>query len=101
MFKKQEKIMDLEIQHNEERKRFFSIIDGKEAYLTYTDNGNNVLIFDHTYVPFSLRGQSIAAKIVKNALEYARKNNFKVIPACSYVSSYIEKNEQYNDLVEE
>jgi len=93
--------MELEIQHNKERKRFFTFIEGREAYLTYVNDGDKVLIFDHTYVPFNLRGRNIAGKIVGYALEYARENNFKVIPSCSYVRAFIEKNKKFSDLVEE
>ena len=93
--------MELEIQHNQDRKRFFTFIEGREAYLTYENEGENVLNFNHTYVPFNLRGRNIAGKIVGHALEYARKNNFKVIPSCSYVRVFIEKNKQFSDLVDE
>jgi predicted GNAT family acetyltransferase len=91
--------MELDIQHNKEKKRFFTFIDGREAYLTYTNDSESVLNFDHTYVPFNLRGRNIAGRIVGFALEYARENNFKVIPGCSYVRAFIEKNKQFNDLV--
>jgi predicted GNAT family acetyltransferase len=93
--------MELEIQHNKARRRFFTFIEGREAYLTYTNDGDDILIFDHTYVPFNLRGKKIAAGIVGHALEYAKENNFKVIPACSYVRVFIEKNNQFRELVKE
>jgi predicted GNAT family acetyltransferase len=93
--------MDIEIQHNKETSRFLSIIDGSEAYLTYMKDGNDVLILNHTYVPFRLRGNNIAAKIVEYALIYARENNFKVVPACSYVRVFMERHKQYNDLISE
>jgi len=93
--------MELEIQHNKNRKRFFTFIEGREAYLTYENDEDNVLNFNHTYVPYNLRGRNIAAQIVGHALEYARENNFKVIPSCSYVRVFIEKNKQFSDLVEE
>ena len=93
--------MELEIQHDKERRRFFSIIEGNEAYLTYINHGEKVLNFNHTYVPFSLRGKSIAGQIVEYALNYARENNFKVIPGCSYVRTYLERNKQFSDLVED
>ena len=93
--------MELEIQHNKEKRRFYTFVEGREAYLTYENDNDNILNFGHTYVPFNLRGRGIAAKIVGYALEYARENNFKVIPSCSYVRVYIEKNRQFNDLVEE
>ena len=93
--------MELEIQHNKNKSRFFTFVEGREAYLSYEKNGENILNFNHTYVPFNLRGRSIAAQIVGYALEYARENNFKVIPSCSYVRVFIEKNKQFSDLVEE
>ena len=93
--------MELEVQHNKERKRFFTFIEGREAYLSYVNDNDNILIFDHTYVPFNLRGRGIAAKIVGYALRYAKENNFKVIPSCSYVRVFIERNKQFSDLVEE
>jgi len=93
--------MELEIQHNKDKKRFFTIVEEREAYLNYEFSGENTLNFNHTYVPFNLRGRSIAAQIVRYALEYARENNFKVIPSCSYVRVYIDKNKQFSDLVEE
>ena len=95
------RIMELEVQHNKERKRFFTFIEGREAYLSYVNDNDNILIFDHTYVPFNLRGRGIAAKIVGYALRYAKENNFKVIPSCSYVRVFIERNKQFSDLVEE
>jgi uncharacterized protein len=105
VFKTQEnntgKFMELEIQHNMDKRRFFTFVEGREAYLTYENDGENVLNFNHTYVPFNLRGRSIAAQIVGYALEYAKENNFKVIPSCSYVRVFIGKNKQYSDLVEE
>ena len=93
--------MELEIEHSKEKRRFFSIIEGKEAYLTYMNDGDNILIFDHTYVPFSLRGKNIAAKIVERALNYAKENKFKVVPSCSYVRAFIDRNKQFEELVTE
>ena len=93
--------MELEIQHNQEKRRFFTFVEERESYLTYDNHDDNVLNFNHTYVPFNLRGRGIAAKIVGYALEYARENNFKIIPSCSYVRVFIEKNKQFTDLVKE
>ncbi|HET8797191.1 MAG TPA: GNAT family N-acetyltransferase [Thermoanaerobaculia bacterium] len=44
-------------------------------------------------------GRGIAGALVKHALDDARARGLKVIPRCSYVRAYIEKNAEYRDLV--
>jgi len=60
----------------------------------------NVINFYHTFVPEKLRGKGIAAKLVEAGLNYAEKNNLRVIPDCSYVRVYIQRNEKYEHLLE-
>ena len=72
--------------------------DNKEilARLEYKRNGNT-LIFDHTVVSDKLKGQGIAGKLLDVAVDYARKNNFKVHPVCSYVVKKFESG-NYDDI---
>ncbi len=88
----------MEITHDIEKQKFFVVIDGFESHLEYTQSGN-ILNFNHTFVPNAHRGKGIAGKLVEAGLNYARENNFKVIPNCSYVASFIEKNDKYKDLL--
>ena len=60
---------------------------------------NNKLDLDHTYTHPALRGKGLAALVVKAALEFAKGNNLKVVPTCSYVQSFIAKNDEYKELV--
>lgn len=64
----------------------YSVVDGKH-------------LFDHTEVPESLRGQGIAAKLARAALDHARENQWKVVPACSFIEVYIKRNPEYQGLV--
>ena len=66
------------------------------ARLEYKRN-DNVLIFDHTVVSDKLKGQGIAQKLLDEAVNYARKNNFKVHPVCSYVVKKFESG-NYDDI---
>jgi uncharacterized protein len=50
-------------------------------------------------VPPTLRGKGIAEKLVRQALEYARAQNLRVVPACSYVDVFIQRNSSFKDLV--
>lgn len=49
------------------------------------DLKDNVINAFHTGVRKELEGQGIAAKLFDKLVEYARKNNYKIIPSCSYI----------------
>ena len=89
---------DLEIIHNETAKRFETSIDGYTGYISYKERDGK-LVYDHTIVPQELGGRGVGSALVKQALNYARKNNKKVIPQCSFVASYIDKHPEYQDLL--
>lgn len=78
--------------------RFELVADGRMAVLEYVDQGNDVLVFTHTFVPPELRGRDIAALLTKFALNDARAQGKKVVPQCSYVAVFMERNKEYADL---
>lgn len=89
---------DLDITHNEQADRFETNIEGQTGYISYQERGDT-LVYDHTIVPQELGGRGIGSKLVKHALDYAREHDKKVVPQCSFVSSYISKHPEYKDLV--
>ena len=89
---------EIQINHDKQAKRFETTIEGQTGYLSYQDKGD-VLIYDHTIVPQSLGGKGVGSALVKHALNYARDNDKKVLPQCSFVASYIDKHPEYQDLV--
>ena len=90
--------MDVEVKHDEENKRFVVELDGYEALLDYSIEGNEINFY-HTYSPPQLRGKGLAKIIVEYAFNYARENNLKVIPTCSYVRGFISRYDNYKDLL--
>lgn len=89
---------DITITHNQAAQRFETTIDGQTGYISYQDH-NNTLTYDHTIVPQSLGGRGVGTALVKRALDFAHEQNKKVIPQCSFVSAYIKKHPDYQDLV--
>ncbi len=89
---------DLNVIHNIERKQFEIYIDSHIAELAYYRNGN-VIIFTHTGVPSALGGQGIGSMLVKTGLQYAMDNNLKVESLCWFVSGYIDRHPEFQDLV--
>lgn len=86
------------ITHNQAANRFETSIDHQTGYISYQERDGK-LVYDHTIVPQALGGRGIGSELVKHALDYAHEQNKKVIPQCSFVSSYISKNPEYQDLL--
>lgn len=91
--------MELNITHRAADNLFECIVDDLQAKVIYTKE-NNTLLITGTYVPEELGGKGIAAALTKFALEYARTNNLKVKPICSYTVAYMKRNKEYDDLLE-
>ena len=90
----------MQVKHDKEKQKFYVVAEGKESHLEYNKT-ENVLNFYHTYVPDELRGRGIAAEIVKTGLSFAKENDLKIIPSCSYVAAYIQGHKEYSELIAE
>jgi predicted GNAT family acetyltransferase len=69
------------------------------AEMTFSKAGNNVIIIDHTEVSDALRGKNVGKQLVAAAVEYARKNNIKIIPLCPFAKSVFEHVKEYADVL--
>lgn len=86
------------IQHNKQAQRFEVHLEGHIGYMSYVLSGENIE-YDHTIVPKELGGRGIGSELVKYGLAYARVNHLPVIPTCSFVSAYIARHPDYQDLL--
>lgn len=84
--------------HNEKQQQFELVAENRKSLLAY-HRTPGVIIFDHTEVPPGLEGQGIAAKMTRAALDFARTERLRVVPACSYVAAFIRKNAEYQSLL--
>lgn len=65
--------------------------------ITWTLLGD-VMVMDHTFVSDKLRGQGVAKKLLDTAASYARENDLKMEPVCSYVVAAFNKSDEYDDV---
>jgi hypothetical protein len=91
--------MDLEVQHDEQSKKYYTVVDGHESVCEYGEAGDRTLNFWHTFVPPALRGRGIADELVRQALEDVLARGYKVIPSCWFVRVYIDRHPRYQPLV--
>ncbi|HEY9420844.1 MAG TPA: GNAT family N-acetyltransferase [Thermoanaerobaculia bacterium] len=91
--------MDLTVKHDQDAKKYYAVVDGRESVCEYRVAGEKTLNFSHTYVPPELRGKGIADELVRQALEDVMEKGYKVIPSCWFVRVYIDRHARYHGLV--
>ncbi|MDK8614303.1 GNAT family N-acetyltransferase [Corynebacterium pseudodiphtheriticum] len=90
-----------QITNNTAESRFEITVDGKLAgFSDYQDEGN-VRNFNHTEVFEEFRGQGLSKPLIKFSLDHARDNDLQILPTCSAYEKFLQKNEEYQDLVAE
>ena len=88
-----------------------AVRDNKAQHRFEMDAGSNIavahyrrepgiIMFTHTEVPAVLQGQGIGSRLVRGALEAARADGRRVISRCSFVSAYLGRHPEFNDLVQ-
>lgn len=87
--------------HNKAQNRFEINMDGDIAFVEYQPVKSNVWAVPHTFVPPQFSGKGLASQLVKALLEYCKENHISVIPQCSYVVKYIQRNSEWRELVVE
>ena len=91
---------NIEVIHNQEEHRFEITTDGNVAVLDYMLKGK-IIVFTHTGVPPTIGGRGIGSKLVKAGLDYARVNELQVRSLCWFVSKYIRRHPEYQELLRE
>ncbi|MFC4354876.1 GNAT family N-acetyltransferase [Chryseomicrobium palamuruense] len=69
----------------------------KVGEITWTLLGD-IMVMDHTFVSPSVRGGGVAKKLLDQAADYARKNDYKMEAVCSYVVTAFDRYKEYDDV---
>lgn len=84
------------VDHQENLSRFVLTKNGHECLLEYrifasiNKSGDPKTIdFSRTYVPFALRGQGLAEKLVQTGLNWAKEQGYYIEASCSYVHKFL------------
>lgn len=69
------------------------------GFIDYEETGTDAITVSHTEVDPAYGGQGIGKTILLEVIDYARKNDLKIIPTCSYAQRVFEKNEELQDVL--
>ncbi|WP_350016927.1 GNAT family N-acetyltransferase [Rhodanobacter sp. IGA1.0] len=90
--------MSCVIRHDRIAHRFQTEVEGVPCVLDYLLAGG-VMTITHTGVPAEVGGRGIAAALVQTAMDTARSEGWKVVPACSYAAAWMQRHPDYADLL--
>ena len=69
------------------------------AEMVYTQPAANKMVIEHTEVSDELRGQKVGNQLVAAAVDYARKQEIRIIPLCPFANAVFKKTPEYNDVL--
>lgn len=76
--------------------------DGKQVgKMTYSKTGESKIIIDHTEVKKPFRNSGAGRELVEHGVEWARRNNIKVKPLCSFAKNLIERDPDLQDVLQD
>jgi hypothetical protein len=77
---------------------YIEINNERLAKMFFHMSNDDRMVIEHTEVSEQLKGKGIGKELVDHAVEYARKNNFKIIPLCPFTKSVFERFSGYEDV---
>lgn len=90
--------MNVEVMHDAAEHRFRAVVDGVTCILEYRLH-DAVMTITHTGVPEEVGGRGIAGALVQAAFDTARREDLRVVPACSYAAAWVARHPAYADIV--
>jgi predicted GNAT family acetyltransferase len=81
---------DALVNDNRPAHRFELVVDGQMAFLSYERTPERLTLV-HTEVPLPLRGQHLAAALVKAGLHTARTEGLQIVVVCPFAKAYLRK----------
>jgi predicted GNAT family acetyltransferase len=87
------------VRNNTELHRFELDADGHMA-VAYYRLSPGVITFTHTEVPNELSGRGVGSALARGALDIVRAEGLKVVAQCPFISAFMGKHPEFNDLLQ-
>ncbi|CAN5759727.1 GNAT family N-acetyltransferase [soil metagenome] len=90
-----------DVRDDPEANRYAVTVAGKLVGLARYSRRGGRTIFTHTEVDPELEGQGVASALIAGALDAERAAGRPVVPICPFVAAYIERHQEYANLVDQ
>jgi predicted GNAT family acetyltransferase len=88
-----------EVRDNTESNRFEIVVDGEVAGFVEYQRDGGVVDMVHTEIGDAYEGQGLGGKLARGALDLVRSAGGTVVPSCPFIKGWIDKHEDYQDLL--
>jgi uncharacterized protein len=92
---------NIEVRDAPDKYRYEAVVDGQVAGFSQYRLSDGLITFTHTEVDDAYEGQGVGSVLVRGALDDVRgQGDRRVRPVCEFVKGYIDRHEEYADLLE-
>ncbi len=81
-----------------ERSRYELVEDGDVVGIADYEEDGDVVVFPHTVIDPTRRGQGLGEQLVAGAMADVRTTGRKVVPACWFVAEFLDSHPDFADL---
>ena len=89
----------IEVRDNPAELRYEAWLDGRLAGFSEYEPHDGWLVFHHTEVGPEYEGQGVGSRLAQGALDDVRARGLKVTPTCPFISAWIRRHPDYQDMV--
>ncbi|EAR23961.1 acetyltransferase [marine actinobacterium PHSC20C1] len=92
--------MASEVIHDPAMHRYELLVDGVQAGISDYQLRDDQIVFVHTEIDPTFRGQGLAGELARGALNLVRaESETRVVAKCEFISRFIGENPEYRDLL--
>jgi uncharacterized protein len=88
------------VRNDPDGERYVAEIGAETAGYTVYHLRHGIYFFAHTEIEDRFTGQGIGKTLVRSALDDVRAHDGTIVPICPYVAGFINRNPEYEDLVD-
>lgn len=93
--------MATEVVHKPTRSRYELVVDGDDVGSAHYRIEGNTITFAHTEVDTERREGGLGGQLVRGVLDQVRQEtDYRVVPQCPFMNSWIQKHPDYQELLE-
>jgi predicted GNAT family acetyltransferase len=91
---------ELMVRKNTDARTYDAMVDGQEVGTLVYELKGSMAVISHTVIEPEYRGRGLGSELVRQALDDIRGQGMTVSNFCGFVSTFMEKNPDYADLLD-
>ena len=91
--------MAIEVRNQPEQSRYAVFLDDELAGFAAYQQGDGEITLTHTEIDSRFEGKGLGSRLARGVLDDLRGRETPVLPYCRFMRGYIQRHEEYRDLM--